>query len=512
MEPHKKINQPTIVFIFGGSGDLNKRKLTPALYNLFADDHLPEMFLVVGLGRTDYSDTSFRNYLLKNLKTFSRRKVDAKLWKEFSQKIAYLDFDANVKNDYNKIGKLIEATEKKWKAAPNVLFYMAVSPAIVPPIITSLSRLNICKQKNCSRIVVEKPFGHDLESARALNKLLLTYFDERQIYRIDHFLGKETVQNILALRFANALFEPIWNKRYIDYVQITAAESIGIEDRGDYYDKAGALRDMVQNHIIQLLCMIATEPPVSFEDNEVRNKKMDVLNAIRKIKKEEVSRYAVRGQYAGGWMKGKKVKSYLEEKHVAENSSTETFAAIKFYIDNWRWQNVPFYVRTGKYLPDKSTLIIIKFKEAPKFSFPAQATDNWKANKLIIRIQPEMDIRITFQAKIPGQEMLLAPVDMIFDYDESFKEAQSEAYETLLLDAMTGDATQFMRGDQVEKAWEIIMPVLDYWAEKKATDFPNYLPGSWGPDQSDALIATDGRNWDLVIPNNNAHADNRSKK
>ena len=496
---NNKRPKATVVVIFGGSGDLNQRKLTPALYNLFLDGFMPDKFSIVGLGRTEYDNDKFRGHLLEGINEFSRRKDDGNgNWQTFSQHISYLQLDAGKPEDFQKIGDYIDKCEQDWGEHPNVLFYLSVAPQLVPEIATSLSKLKVAADKEGTRIVVEKPFGHDLKSAVELNALLNSLFDENQIYRIDHYLGKETVQNILALRFANSLFEPIWNRNYIDHVQITAAETVGVEDRGGYYEQSGALRDMVQNHILQLMCMIAMEAPVSFEANEIRNKKADVVNAIRKIKKEEVSQYAVRGQYSSGWMKGKEVKGYRQEKNVSPTSNTDTFAAVKLFVDNWRWQDVPFYVRSGKYLHEKTTLIAVQFKKAPNYAFPPEAAETWRSNRLIISIQPDMDIRLRFQAKRPGQSMALNNVDMVFSYSDAYDAPQPEAYETLLLDAMNGNATQFMRADQVEAAWKVVMPILETW-ESKTADFPNYAPDSWGPEDADALIARDGRNW-ITLP------------
>ncbi len=494
MLDYKKL-QPTLLFIFGGSGDLNYRKLTPALYNLFLDDAMPEVFSIIGIARSVYTDAEYKKRLKEGINEFSRKKDENGSWKEFSKHIKYMQMDVSDKSHY----KLIEEeTHKQEKASGlhfNIVFYMAVAPQLVPVIVKELGKLDFCHETKCTRIVVEKPFGHDLKSAIEMNTMLSEHFKEEQIYRIDHYLGKETVQNLLALRFANSLFEPIWNRNYIDHIQITAAETVGVEGRGGYYEGAGALRDMIQNHILQLLCMIGMEPPVSFDANEIRNKKVDVLNAIRRIDKDEVQEYAARGQYCSGWMQGEKVPGYRDEKGVNPQSTTETFAAVKFFIDNWRWEGVPFYVRTGKRMHEKSTEVTIQFKRAPDFAFPKEATETWRPNRLSIGISPEMDICLRFQSKRPGQAMVLNPVDMVFNYEDAYKGQEPEAYETLLYDVMDGDATLFMRADQVEAAWEIVMPIIDVWATRKPMDFPNYPPDAWGPEDAEALIARDGNNW-----------------
>ncbi|HEY1022397.1 MAG TPA: glucose-6-phosphate dehydrogenase [Flavisolibacter sp.] len=494
----KSINQqpPVIVFIFGGSGDLAYRKLLPALYNLFLDKYIPDETAIVGIGRSEYNDTTYRAYIREGIEEHSRRKDGLEeQWKTFSKQVDYLKGDAGKARLYQQMAKLVKQKAKEWGAEPHLIFYMSVAPQLAPGIALKLHEAGLTADPARSRMVYEKPFGHDLKSARELNIQLGDLFEERQIYRIDHFLGKETVQNILALRFANALFEPLWNSNYIDHVQITAAEAIGIEGRGSYYEGAGAMRDMVQNHILQLMCMVAMEAPVSFAADEIRNKKLDVLKAIRCWSKEAVHQHAVRGQYSEGWNGGEKVISYRQEKGVAEKSGVETFAAVKFYVDNWRWRGVPFYVRTGKAMNTKTTLVVIQFKPAPQYAFPTEAGETWRANRLVISIQPQMDIRLRFQAKQPGPQMVLQPVDMVFNYTDAYGDKAPEAYETLLQDVIEANPTLFMRADQVERAWEVIQPILDAWQTRPPVDFPNYAPGSWGPEDAEALIAKDGRHW-----------------
>lgn len=498
-------NQPTIIFIFGGSGDLTYRKLMPALYNLYLDNYLPEKFLIVGIGRTDFTNVSFRNHSKKGVEEHSRRKEEVKTgWKEFAPCVEYMKADLATDATYKSMVKRVNKAEGEWTQKPTLVYYMSVAPQLAPTIAEKLHKAKLTADCKRARMVFEKPFGHDLESANELNIRLGEMFKEEQIYRIDHYLGKETVQNILALRFANALFEPIWNSHYIEHIQITASEKIGVEDRGGYYEQAGALRDMVQNHILQLLCMIAMEAPVSFDADEIRNKKLDVLRAVRIWKKDEVHLNAVRGQYGKGWMEGKEMKAYREEKNVSATSPVETFAAVKFFVDNWRWKDVPFYVRTGKALHSKTTLITIQFKAAPQYAFPAEAGETWRPNRLTISIQPQMDIRLRFQAKQPGPHMALQPVDMVFSYADAYGDdhQQPEAYETLLEDVIEGNPTLFMRADQVEAAWKIIQPILEAWQTRPPVDFPNYSPGTWGPEDAEALIAKNGHHW-VTLPEDN---------
>ncbi|GAB4091324.1 glucose-6-phosphate dehydrogenase [Flaviaesturariibacter terrae] len=488
---------PTLIYIFGGTGDLAHRKLFPALFNLYIDGYLPPELRIVGMGRTEMAETTYRQEMRKSVKEFSRRpELLVKHWQKFSKAIEFRSADLNNDKAYKEMSADWREFQQEYGKEAQIIFYLSVAPQLAPIIAKRLHQHKLCSDPARSRIVFEKPFGHDFESARQLNATLGELFREEQIYRIDHFLGKETVQNILALRFANALFEPIWNSNYISHVQITAAETVSIENRGSYYENSGALRDMVQNHVLQMLCMVAMEAPISFKADEIRNKKLDVLQALRHMRPEEVHRYAVRGQYGPGWNKGKKVPGYREEKAVNPESNVETFAAVKFFVDNWRWKDVPFYVRTGKSLTAKETLISIQFKPAPDYAFPDEATHTWRPNRLVIGIAPKMDIRLRFQAKQPGPQMSLRPVDMVFSYASRDEEdCQPEAYETLLQDVIEGNPTLFMRADQVEAAWRVIRPIMEVWAAKPPVDFPNYGPGSWGPEDAEALIARDGFNW-----------------
>ncbi len=497
MITHQQKPPAALLFIFGGGGDLSYRKLMPALFNLYIDDRLPEQFAVYGLGRTAISHAEYRMRLADGIDQFSRRK-DNGHWETFAGNVSYLQMDASDKSTYEVIGQAIAEKHHQFGTEPNVIFYLAVAPQVVPEIVDNLDVLPACFNRKKTRIVVEKPFGHDLQSARDLNNLLTSLFTEEQIFRIDHYLGKETVQNILAFRYANALFEPVWNRNFIDHIQITAAETVGMERRGDYYERSGALRDMVQNHMLQLLCMMAMEPPLSFDANEIRNKKADVLKAVRKYTYNNIDQLAVRGQYAAGEMNAQPVHGYRTEEKVNPQSQVETFAAIKLFVDNWRWQGVPFYIRTGKRMNAKTTVISVIFREAPAYTFPPEAAQNWLANRITFCIQPEADIRLRFQAKRPGTSMVLNPVNMVFKYKDEYDE-EPEAYETLLLDVMEGDATLFMRSDQVEAAWELLMPVIEHWEKNKPADFPNYTPGSWGPKAAEDLITHDNRQW-VTLP------------
>jgi glucose-6-phosphate 1-dehydrogenase len=489
--------EPAVIVVFGAGGDLTQRKLIPALFSLFTDGWLPEQFLIIGLDRVQMNDQAFRQHLCEGVDRYSRQgKVETQVWDRFASHLTYTVADFTDPEAFDLLSEQIAAQEEKWGQLSNQIFYLATPPTMMETIARLLHHTGLSDNHERARIVFEKPFGHDLESARALNNTLSHFFfAETQIYRIDHYLGKETVQNILALRFANALFEPIWDRRYIDQVQITVAETVGVEHRGGYYDQAGALRDMIQNHLLQILCLIAMEPPVSFGADEIRNKKVDLLHAIRTIPCDAMEWSAVRGQYGKGQIDGEDVPAYRHEPCVSADSNTETYAALRLCIDNWRWQNVPFYLRTGKRLPIRASEVSVIFRPVPHQSFPPSALEGWQPNRLVIHVQPDEGLSLRVQAKRPGLRVQLNPADMQFRYQDVFESPSPEAYETLLLDILLGDATLFMRADQIETAWSIVDPVLEAWAAKDPVGFPNYAAGSWGPEAAEALLARDGRHW-----------------
>ncbi len=490
------VPKASVFVIFGAGGDLAWRKLIPALYDLFLDHWLPEKFAILGVGRKPMSDEAFRQHQRDGVDRFSRRgRANEELWGSFSSHLSFMTEDLSDPDSFSDLAKRLAAYDKDWDTKANRIFYLALPPDMIEPITQRLAKARLNLDRERARIVLEKPFGRDLASAKALNQMLIGIFHESQIFRIDHYLGKETVQNILAFRFGNTFFEPVWNRRYIDHVQITVAEKVGVEHRGGYYDHAGALRDMIQNHLLQILCLVAMEAPVSFDSNEVRNKKVDVLHAIRSIRPDQIHQVAVRGQYGAGWIEGQHVPGYRSEPDVAPSSTTETFAAVKLYVDNWRWQGVPFYLRTGKRLPARISEVSIHFRPVPHQTFPSSAFLDCRPNRLLIAIQPEEGILLRFEVKHPGPGMYLTPVMMQFYYREAFKAASPEAYETLLLDVMRGDATLFMRADQTEAAWSVITPILDVWESVRPTDYPNYQAGTWGPEGAEILTAQDGHSW-----------------
>ena len=488
--------QPYLFLLYGGTGDLAARKIIPALYNLFLDKWLPDEFVIIGCSYSKVEEGEFRKNLLEGVNQNSRKgKAEAKQWKEFSSRIFYQSVDFNNTSSFKPLKVTVDKYHEEWKKEAQIIHYLAVAPKFFGIIADNISKNNLTGSCENTRIVVEKPFGNDLESAKALNQKLCSIFDEKQIYRIDHYLGKEAVQNIMAFRFANSILEPIWSRNYIEHVQISVLEQLGVEKRGGYYEGAGALRDMIQNHLLQLLCLTAMETPINFNADEVRNRKVDVLRAMRRFSSEEIRTHSVRGQYGSGWMEGTEVLGYRQEPDVNPQSNTETFAAIKFFVDNWRWEGVPFYMRTGKRMHETSSTISIQFRDVPHFVFPSEATNNWQQNRLIISIQPEMSIRLQLQTKRPGLDMVLNTVDMVFNYKDATVTETPEAYETLLLDIMQRDQTLFMRADQVEEAWELLMPILDSWQTKESVNFPNYAAGSNGPETAEALIARDGFHW-----------------
>ncbi len=487
---------PTIIMIFGGAGDLTWRKLMPSLYDLHRGGRMPKKYAIIAVDRVPMRDAELHNHFLAGVKRFSRNgKVKSKDWDGFVQHVTYHQGDFKDPVTYSNLKTRCELLDKQWKVKAGHIFHMATPPVMVGVIPKHLADAGLNRNGVRDRIVVEKPIGDDLDSARETNRTLRESFHESQIFRIDHYLGKETVQNILAFRFANPLFEPIWNRRYVDYVTITVAEEVGVGHRGHYYEKAGALRDMVQNHLMQLLCLVAMEPMVSFNADEIRNKKVDVLHAVRPIPRGLVHQFAVRGQYGRGTLHGKKVRGYRREDDVSSHSRTETFAALKLFVDNWRWQGVPFYLRTGKRLHRQLSEVVIQFRAVPHRSFPPESSRDWHPSRLVLSIQPEEGIVMGFQAKYPGPRMLLRPVEMRFSYQDSFSVPSPDAYETLLWDVMNNDPTLFMRADQVEAAWQLLMPVLEAWAESSPRNFPNYAAGSWGPKMADELLACEGHGW-----------------
>jgi glucose-6-phosphate 1-dehydrogenase len=496
MAKHNSITQPAAIVIFGGTGDLTKRKLIPALYNLYLSKHLPQKFSIFLIGRNEDKNEQYKHDLFDGINQFSRTgKPDDINWKDFSDKIFYRQGNFLEDSTFTILKKDLDAFDKKNKQRCLRTFYYAIAPQFIEAVSEGLYKNNIANQIKNDRIVVEKPFGTDLKTAQQLNAFLQKRFSEKQIFRIDHYLGKETVQNIMAFRFANSIFSPVWNNKYIDHIQISLSEQVSVGKRGGYYDSSGALRDMIQNHLLQLLCVIAMECPSKYDAEQIRNAKAAVLKKIKPFTTDDVFKNIVRAQYTAGIINEQAQQGYLEEENIAPKSTTETFIAGKFLINNARWKGVPFFLATGKCLPKQASVIMIQFKDSPYKIFK----DDIVPNRLVISIQPDQEISLLFESKIPGVQMKLKPVEMDFTYKESYTEATPEAYETLLLDILDGDATLFMRSDQVEAAWKVVMPIINAWKKYPKKQLLKYVAGSWGPTAATTLLKPFATKW-VVLP------------
>jgi glucose-6-phosphate 1-dehydrogenase len=487
---------PTTIVVFGASGDLSARKLLPAIYNLLLNGMLPERLRVIGLSR-DENPRSFHEHAERSIKEYSRTGLTDEGWAALEPKLEKLTGDFHDESLFESLVETLAHDSSNGAGPTQRLFYLAVAPEFFAQIAHALAKAGLAHDPNATtRLLIEKPFGHDLASARKLNEELAKAFDESQIFRIDHYLGKETVQNLQVLRFANGIFEPIWNRRYIDHVQITVAEDIGIGHRALYYDSAGALRDVIQNHAMQLMALTAMEPPARFEADTVRDEKVKLLRSVRRYRPSEIRDYVVRGQYEAGWVGGQQVVGYHEEERVPADSTTETYVAMRAEIDNWRWSGTPFYLRTGKRLPRRVTEIAIRFKPVPHLPFePTDMTGSVEPNELVLSVQPDEGASLTMVAKVPGQTMNVRPVQMEFNYGEAFLSTSPEAYERLLLDALRGDATLFTRADEVEAEWEIVDPILEAWESGGSPGPAAYEAGSQGPAEADELLAVRSREW-----------------
>jgi glucose-6-phosphate 1-dehydrogenase len=495
-----RIADPCVMVICGASGDLTKRKLIPALYNLAKAKFLSRDFAVIGFARNELTTEQFRQQLTEDMKKFATSSVEPEIWNWFLQRIYYLSGEFKDPKAYAKLKDLLTQASKTHNARGNYFYYLAVAPAFFGEIVRQLGGAGLVREESGQwrRVIIEKPFGRDLESARALNAEIKEVLHEHQIYRIDHYLGKETVQNILVFRFGNGIFEPIWNRQYIDHIQITAAETVGVEQRGGYYETSGALRDMVPNHLFQLVSLTAMEPPASFEADAVRDEQSKILDAVQPPSPEEVLTKTVRGQYGDGLLGNEPAPAYRSEPNVAPDSTTDTFVAMKLTIDNWRWADVPFYVRTGKRLGKRVTEIAIQFRRVPFVLFRNTPVERLRSNRLVLHLQPEEGITLQFGAKIPGPIMNVGEVTMDFNYEDYFGKTPSTGYERLLYDCMCGDATLFQRADMVEAGWSVITPVLDVWKALPPRSFPNYPAGSWGPKEADELLQREGRQWRTI--------------
>ncbi|MBA3875499.1 MAG: glucose-6-phosphate dehydrogenase [Anaerolinea sp.] len=493
----ERVPEPHVMVLFGATGDLSHRKVFPALAQLWRTNLLPQDWMLVAVGRRPYQDETFRAEIGRSLERFSRAQIDAEVARAFLDRIVYHEGDFADDAAFHRLATRLDGMDRDNGTSGNRLFYLATQPSAFPLIVSQLGRTGLDHEVHGGgwrRMVIEKPFGRDLDSARRLNREVGKVFRESQVYRIDHYLGKETVRNLLVFRFGNGIFEPLWNRRYVDHVQITMAESIGVEERGSFYEETGATRDVVQNHLLQLLTLVAMEPPATFEADALRDEKVKVLRAIPEPTRADVARTVVRGQYGPGWVAAQPVIGYREEPEVDPLSETETLFAGRFQIDDWRWSGVPFYLRAGKRLPKRATEIAIQFKDVPHRLFRDAAVDP-EPNLLAIRIQPDEGILLRFGSKVPGLGLDIRTVTMDFTYGSAFSVDSPDAYETLLLDAMLGDASLFTRADEVEAAWTIATPIVESWLDAPAPDFPNYAAGTWGPESAEALIGRDGRRW-----------------
>jgi glucose-6-phosphate 1-dehydrogenase len=491
----QRVPEPTIVVFFGASGDLTKRKLVPGLYKLRKERKLPPEITIVGVARREWSHEYFREQMREGIEDFSDGIESEELWEEFSQGLFYCPGDIDNEMSYQKLKAFLSEVDEKRKTRGNRIFYLSVAPRFFPEAIRQLGAAEMLHDPQKTRLVIEKPFGRDLSSAQALNRIVNQVCREEQVYRIDHYLGKETVQNLLLFRFANAIFEPLWNRQYIDHIQITVAETVGVEDRAGYYESSGALRDMLQNHLMQVFCLTAMEPPNAIDADAIRTEKLKVIQATHLADLNHLDNCAIRAQYASGWIKGKAVKGYREEEGVDPASMTPTFVAMKFMIDNWRWQGVPFYLRTGKRMPKKVSEVAIQFRSVPHTIFQSAAMQA-SPNILTLRLQPNEGVALRFEVKMPGGSLRSRSVDMDFTYGSVFGKSSGDAYDRLLLDCMMGDQTLFTRSDEVEAAWRLVTPALMAWeAPTDPSKMPTYEAGTWSPRGAEAMLERDGRKW-----------------
>ncbi|MBD2103569.1 glucose-6-phosphate dehydrogenase [Leptolyngbya sp. FACHB-261] len=491
----ERIPEPSILVIFGASGDLTQRKLVPALYGLRKERKMPPELTIVGVARRDWSHDYFREQMREGVEQFSSGIGSEEVWKDFAEGLFYCPADMSKVEDYHKLNELLSELDQKRGTRGNRVFYLSVAPKFFPEAIQQLGAANMIQDPRKTRLVIEKPFGRDLASAQELNRVVREVCKEEQIYRIDHYLGKETVQNLLVLRFANTIFEPIWNRQYVDHVQITVAETVGVEDRAGYYETSGALRDMLQNHLMQVFCLTAMEPPNALDADSLRTEKVKAIQATHLADTRRLELSCVRGQYAAGWMKGKQVPGYREEPNVNPQSTTPSYVCAKFLVDNWRWQGVPFYLRTGKRMPKKVSEIAIQFRQVPHMIYQS-AAQQISPNVLAMRIQPDEGISLKFEAKMPGQSLSTRSVDMDFRYGNTFGVSGSDAYDRLLFDCMLGDQTLFTRADEVEEAWRVVTPAINAWdAPSDPALVPQYEAGTWGPAEAELLMNRDGRQW-----------------